>query len=101
MTFFPRIRPVREKAAGSDLRYTASMPSGAEPARCPLCGEPNRCVMASVAPGEAPPECWCRAEPFPPDLLASVPEQFRGRACICQRCLRRAREAAQAESGKA
>lgn len=83
------------------LRYTASMASAVDPARCPLCGEPNLCAMASAAPGERPPPCWCRAEPFPPDLLAAVPEQSRRKACICQSCRRRAEEAAQAEPGEA
>jgi hypothetical protein len=54
------------------------------PAHCPLCGEPNQCAM--VADPEAA-DCWCRSEKFPRDLLARVPTNAIGRACICQRCV--------------
>ena len=101
MTFFPRILPYRARAARPALRYTGDMAPGPEPARCPLCGEPNFCAMAGAAPGEPLPECWCRAGPFPPELLASVPERSRRQACICQSCLQRAGEAAQAAPAKA
>jgi hypothetical protein len=53
-----------------------------DPARCPLCGEPNACARAAGLPGE----CWCAALRFPAALLARVPEPAAGRACVCRRC---------------
>jgi hypothetical protein len=53
-------------------------------ARCPLCGEPNQCAMA--ADPEAA-ECWCESEKFPQDLIARVPTNAVGRACICRSCV--------------
>jgi hypothetical protein len=68
------------------------MQSPADPARCPLCGEPNACALAR--PGAAPDDpCWCRDERFPPELLARVPAPARRRACLCRACARRAAEA--------
>ena len=58
-----------------------------DPSRCPLCGRPNDCALATAE--TAPPRaCWCRAERFPETLLAQAPPT----TCICQRCLREAAE---------
>jgi hypothetical protein len=55
--------------------------------RCPLCGEANRCAAEiRRATGEKQPPCWCVAVNFSPELLARVPEEKRGLACICARC---------------
>ena len=67
------------------------------PERCPLCGQPNECQRAKQADCEGP--CWCKKEIFPPELLARVPGEARGCACICQRCLAEARRAEQAGQG--
>ena len=58
-----------------------------DPTRCPLCGEPNRCAMeAGRASGTPPAPCWCTQVDFAPSLLARVPAEAQGRACICARC---------------
>ena len=56
-----------------------------DPCRCPLCGQPNACAMASGDAASAEP-CWCTRVHFGADLLAQVPEAARNRSCICQRC---------------
>ncbi len=62
---------------------TADQASDCDPARCPLCGEPNQCAM-TVDPEAT--ECWCKSEIFPHDLLQRVPKNAVRRVCICQRC---------------
>ena len=52
-----------------------------DPARCPLCAQPNKCGMAA---GEA--SCWCFEAQLALDALARIPEQARGVACICAKC---------------
>jgi hypothetical protein len=34
--------------------------------------------------------CWCTGVDFSADLLARVPAEARGLACICENCARRA-----------
>lgn len=71
------------------------MAADPDPTRCPLCGGPNACALAAPRePGAEAPPCWCRAERFPAELLARVPEPARGRACLCRACLARAAEPA-------
>lgn len=53
-------------------------------ARCPLCGGPNRCMMAQT--GSIAGGCWCREVVFSQDLLSQIPEPLRGRACVCRTC---------------
>jgi hypothetical protein len=52
-----------------------------DPARCPLCGRDNACAMVA---GRA--TCWCFARRIPAEVLARVPEEARGVACLCARC---------------
>lgn len=52
--------------------------------RCPLCGGPNGCAPARVGSFDAP--CWCCTVTFSADLLARVPPELAGKACICQTC---------------
>lgn len=71
------------------------MPQTPSPAtdatRCPLCGGDNRCAMElEKASGQAQPPCWCMEQVFSPELLARIPAQARGLACLCQRCARAA-----------
>jgi len=67
---------------------TTALPT--DPTRCPLCGGDNRCAMeVQKATGEPQPPCWCVTETFTPDLLARLPEEAKGKACICARCLSR------------
>jgi hypothetical protein len=39
------------------------------------------------ATGVAQPPCWCTTARFPPDLLARLPPEAAGKACICAACL--------------
>jgi hypothetical protein len=39
------------------------------------------------ASGQAQPPCWCLSQSFPAGLLARLPPQAQGAACICARCL--------------
>ncbi|HVZ41649.1 MAG TPA: cysteine-rich CWC family protein [Candidatus Kapabacteria bacterium] len=68
------------------------MPATFDPARCPLCAAPNHCTIAAraidaagalAAAGEP---CWCETAAFAPEALEAVPEDARGRACLCARC---------------
>lgn len=55
---------------------------------CPVCGQPNLCAMEQArltGQSECGP-CWCTQATFGADLLARVPEQVRGKSCICARC---------------
>jgi prepilin-type N-terminal cleavage/methylation domain-containing protein/prepilin-type processing-associated H-X9-DG protein len=83
-----------------------------DPARCPLCGRPNECarcqpIQSRSSGRESAPSqgddksgpthvgrhgsgnspCWCEAEEIPAALLARIPPEQRGRACICRTCL--------------
>jgi hypothetical protein len=52
-----------------------------DPARCPLCGEPNDCGMVE---GKRP--CWCFATSIPREVLEEIPFEAKGIACVCRRC---------------
>ena len=56
-----------------------------DPAKCPLCGQPNECQLCTVAAYKG--ACWCAQLEIPGELLARVPEEFRNRACICRKCV--------------
>ena len=65
------------------------VPASLDASRCPLCGEANRCAMeVERETGQKQPPCWCMAAAytFSPELLATVPQDQRGLACICARC---------------
>ncbi|MEO5761487.1 MAG: cysteine-rich CWC family protein [Vicinamibacteria bacterium] len=51
------------------------------PGVCPLCKLPNACGMAagSIA-------CWCSQVTITPSALQRLPEEAKGRACVCRRC---------------
>ena len=55
------------------------------PNECPLCGGANQCQLCSPASYKG--LCWCARVEMPEALLARVPENFRNRACICQKCV--------------
>ncbi|MDP2742677.1 MAG: cysteine-rich CWC family protein [Hydrogenophaga sp.] len=62
--------------------------SAFDPARCPLCGGDNRCAMEiERATGLQQPPCWCVSATFSPDLLARIPADAGGKACVCATCL--------------
>lgn len=54
------------------------------PTLCPICRQPNGCAMAGD--GSSGSDCWCRQVAFPAAVLAAVPDEAKGRACICRRC---------------
>lgn len=63
-----------------------------DPARCPLCGQPNHCAMeVEGATGQPQPPCWCTGVEFARELLAQVPPAARRQACICRACAEKAR----------
>ncbi|MDO5289935.1 MAG: cysteine-rich CWC family protein [Pseudomonadota bacterium] len=58
-----------------------------DPARCPLCGQPNGCAVHQArASGQPQPPCWCTHVRFTEALLARVPPAARRRTCICAAC---------------
>jgi Cysteine-rich CWC len=58
-----------------------------DPARCPLCGEPNRCAMElERETGQKQGPCWCVGATFSTELLQRLPAEAAGQACICTRC---------------
>ena len=61
-----------------------------DPCRCPLCGGANHCAMERPQAGGEQAPCWCTREQFSAQLLQQVPEPLRGKACICQICVKAA-----------
>lgn len=57
---------------------------------CPLCQMDNFCGNLAVKnddeEGVASLSCWCATVTLTSDLLASIPESARGKACVCQQC---------------
>lgn len=47
---------------------------------CPLCGQNNNCQHGQV-------DCWCTKIKIPKDILDMVPEEKKGKACICKNCI--------------
>lgn len=58
-----------------------------DPLVCPLCGKANGCL--NLGAQDVNRTCWCNdpAIKFPEALLASIPAQLRGKACICKSCV--------------
>jgi hypothetical protein len=52
-----------------------------DPAQCPLCAQPNDCALVA---GHT--KCWCFETPVPQPVLARVPTEAQGVACVCRRC---------------
>jgi hypothetical protein len=47
---------------------------------CPLCGQPNYCKAHDG-------DCWCTKVKVPKELIEKVPEDKKGKACICKTCI--------------
>lgn len=47
---------------------------------CPLCGEYNGCQSGKE-------NCWCYEVKIPKYILDMVPEDKKGKACICKKCI--------------
>lgn len=56
---------------------------------CPLCGKPNNC---SYAAGNIHEGCWCEKVTVPKELLDKVPEDLKGKSCICIECINKFKE---------
>lgn len=52
-----------------------------DPARCPLCAQPNACQIAAGSS-----TCWCFEATVPAAVLARVPAAAQGVACVCRGC---------------
>ena len=58
-----------------------------DPAICPLCGSANMCAMeVAKATGKPVERCWCVDVVFTPELLKALPEEAKGKACVCNNC---------------
>lgn len=55
------------------------------PLICPLCRKSNHCAYAAGRPAE---ECWCMNLSVPKALLAQIPDEQRGKSCVCEACVR-------------
>ncbi|MBU5425601.1 cysteine-rich CWC family protein [Tissierella pigra] len=54
-----------------------------EETTCPICGENNNCKHNE--------KCWCFSVTIPKELLEMIPEEKRGKACICKSCVEKYR----------
>lgn len=54
---------------------------------CPLCGKANHCAMElERVSGQKQPPCWCTQASFSANLLAQLPAESKGLACVCAAC---------------
>jgi len=51
---------------------------------CPLCGKENHCMAGT----KEQDQCWCMKEKVSKEVLELVPQEMKGKYCICQNCLR-------------
>ncbi len=47
---------------------------------CPICGQDNNCQHGKS-------DCWCTKVKIPKGLLDLVPDDKKGKACICKSCV--------------
>lgn len=47
---------------------------------CPLCGQDNNCQHGQE-------NCWCVTVKFPQHVIDMIPEDKKGKACVCKSCL--------------
>jgi|TARA_B110000503_G_scaffold44037_1_gene71967 hypothetical protein len=58
-----------------------------DPTYCPICQSPNACAMEMArAKGTKPERCWCMDGEFTSEVLALLPNEAKGKACICAKC---------------
>lgn len=55
--------------------------SDLRPDQCPVCGGPNDCGMAA---GKS--ACWCETVKISREALERVPEEAKGKVCVCRKC---------------
>lgn len=51
---------------------------------CPLCGGDNQCCHNQ---SDRPTSCWCNQRSFPEGIFDLLPEEMKGKQCICESCL--------------
>lgn len=49
--------------------------------KCYFCGQPNGCELGEKT------TCWCEQVHIPNTLLEKIPENERGKSCICRKCV--------------
>ncbi|EQB86736.1 hypothetical protein J2Z44_000317 [Clostridium punense] len=47
---------------------------------CPICGKDNNCQHGNK-------DCWCNTIVVPKHVIDMVPEDKKGKACICRDCI--------------
>ncbi|MCR1897909.1 cysteine-rich CWC family protein [Irregularibacter muris] len=47
---------------------------------CPICGGDNNCQHGQG-------DCWCDKVKFPKKIFDIIPEDKKGKACVCKTCL--------------
>jgi len=52
---------------------------------CPICGEDNNCQHGK----DGQERCWCMEVSFPKHILDMIPDDKKGKACICLSCLKK------------
>ena len=57
-----------------------------DPAICPLCGSTNMCAMKVAKATGKPLERCCYVVVFTPELHKALPEDAKGKACVCSKC---------------
>lgn len=50
---------------------------------CPLCGGNNYCKARTTEQSN----CWCMITTIPKEILEAVPNESKGKQCICQNCI--------------
>ncbi|MBD7938288.1 cysteine-rich CWC family protein [Cytobacillus sp. Sa5YUA1] len=54
--------------------------------QCPVCGEQNNCGLEE----NKLKDCWCfHIGDVPQTLLDLIPQENRGKSCVCERCIRK------------
>lgn len=51
---------------------------------CPICNKANRCAIVA---SEDPRKCWCMTTKVPKELLSKIPNELRGKSCVCKDCV--------------
>jgi len=62
------------------------MSAPVDPKVCPLCGGDNACAMAQAGSPDTPVPCWCTSTAIGAEVLARIPADAVGKACVCRAC---------------
>jgi hypothetical protein len=75
--FFGPLHARFQRSSASSLRPLPNL-------ACPLCGAPNGCAPAMQ--GTFGAECWCTSVTVSQKALARIPDELKGKACLCRAC---------------